>query len=199
MLLAEDHVWFLLDVTAERPRPPLPAGLTLMRPARSDLALLRQLTTVIPAVARERIDAGNDLWLVLDGDRMLLNMWVFRGSTPAIAAPHGRLRLPPETVCLEDVEAVAAARGRGIAPAAYAAVADSLATEGKRWVLNKTTVDNDSARRAVGKVGFQAVALMHFRRSGRRSRTTIEPLAGAGAAFFAERVAPELTCDPPVR
>jgi GNAT superfamily N-acetyltransferase len=192
-VLSEDHVWFVLDAGAERPRPRIAPGLTLMRPGSSDLPLLEQLTTVVPREARARIDAGNDLWLVLEDDRMLLNMWVFRGQTPAVAASGGLLPLPSDTVCLEDVEAVPAARGKGIAPAAYAAIADAVAAEGKRWIVNKTTVENKSAQRAVKKAGFEAVAQMHFRRRGRRSRTWLELFDGPGASFFAERVGPGLT------
>jgi GNAT superfamily N-acetyltransferase len=191
--LSEDHLWFVLDADAQRPRPPLAPGLTLIRPASSDLQLLEQLTTVVPRTARARIDAGNDLWLVLEGDRMLLNMWVFRDRTPTIAVPGGLLALPSDTVCLEDVEAVPAARGKGIAPAAYAAIADAMLAEGKRWIVNKTTVENESAQRAVQKAGFEAVAQMHFRRRGRRSRTWLELLDGPGASFFAECVGPGLT------
>jgi L-amino acid N-acyltransferase YncA len=191
--LSEDHRWFVLDVEAERPHPPMPAGLTLTRARSSDRSLLEQLTTVVAREARARIDAGNDLWLVLEGERMLVNMWVFRGHTPAIAAPGGTLALPADTVCLEDVEAVAAARGKGIAPAAYAAIADSLAVEGKRWIVNKTTPENDAARRAVEKAGFVEVAQMHFRRRGRRSRTWLELVDGPRSGFFAERIGPGLT------
>jgi L-amino acid N-acyltransferase YncA len=98
-------------------------------------------------------------------------------------------------VCLEDVEAVPAARGKGIAPAAYAAIADAVAAEGKRWIVNKTKVDNASAQRAAEKAGFEAVALMHFRRRGRRSRTWLEPCDGQRASFFAEHVGPGLVAD----
>lgn len=192
IVLSEDHVWFVLDAGAERPKPRLAPELTLMRPGSSDLPLLKQLTTVHPREARARIDAGNDLWLVLEGDRLLLNMWIFRGQTPAIAAPCGQLPLPSDTVCLEDVEAIPAARGKGIAPAAYAAIADAVSAEGKRWIVSKTTVDNASAQRATEKAGFEAVALMHFRRIGPRSRTWLEPFDGPRASFFAERVGPGL-------
>jgi GNAT superfamily N-acetyltransferase len=190
--LSEEHVWFVLDAGAERPEPRLAPELTLTRPGSSDLLLLEQLTTVVPRKARARIDAGNDLWLVLEGDRLLLNMWIFRGQTPAIAAPGGQLPLPSDTVCLEDVEAIPAARGKGIAPAAYAAIADAVAAEGKRWIVCKIIADNASAQRAVKKAGFEAVALMHFRRIGPRSRTWLEPLDSPLASLFAERVGPGL-------
>ena len=40
-----------------------------------------------------------------------------------LAAPGGRLRLPADTVVLEDSVTSAAARGRGIAPRAWNALA----------------------------------------------------------------------------
>jgi GNAT superfamily N-acetyltransferase len=190
--LSEDHFWFVLDPGAERPKPRLAPELTIECPGKADLRLLKQLTRVDPREAGARIDAGNDLWLVLEGDRLLFSAWIFRGQTPAIAAPGGQLPLPSDTVCLEDSEAAPAARGRGIAPAAWAAMADALAAEGKRWIVTKITVDNTSSQRAVEKAGFEAVALMHFRRTGLHSRTWLEPLDDRRSSLFVERLGPGL-------
>jgi GNAT superfamily N-acetyltransferase len=198
-VLFEDHVWFVLDTDAERPRPSLAPGLRLTRPTSVDLSLLEQSRSVVPRQARARLDAGNDLWLVLEGDRLLFSAWIFRGQTPTIAVPSGQLLLPSDTVCLEDSEAAPAARGRGIAPAAWAAIADAVAAEGKRWIITKVAVENTSSRRAVEKAGFEAVALMHVRRRGPRSRTSLEQIEGPRASFFAERVGPGLTAGPASR
>jgi GNAT superfamily N-acetyltransferase len=192
-VLFEDHVWFVLDTDAERPRPSLAPGLTLTRPASPDHSLLKQSASVAPREAAARIAAGNDLWLVLEGDCLLFSCWIFRDRTPVIAASDGQLRLPSDTVCQEDSETVPAARGAGIAPAAWAAIADAVAAEGKRWIITKVTVENTPSRRAVEKAGFEAVALMHFRRRGRRSRTWLEQIEGPRASYFAERVGPGLT------
>lgn len=192
---SEDHLWFVLDPAAERPRPRLAPELTLMRPGSTDLQLLEQLRTVVPREASARIDAGNDLWLVLEGDRLLFSAWIFRGQTPVIAASGGQMILPADTVCLEDSEAVPAARGRGIALAAWAAIADAVAAEGRRWIITKVTVENVSSRRAVEKAGFDAVALMHFRRRGPRLRTWLEPLDDPRAGDFVERLGPALRSD----
>ena len=186
--LSEDHVWYALDLAGERPKPRLAPELTLQCLQDPDMQLLGQLPSVVPLEAGARIDAGNDLWLVLEDDRLLFSCWVFRGQTPVIAASGGQLSLSADTVCLEDSVAAPAARGRGIAPATWAAIADTLAGEGKRWIITKIGVDNRSSRRAVEKVGFEPVALMHFRRMGPRSRTSIEPLDGPHASFFVERI-----------
>jgi L-amino acid N-acyltransferase YncA len=186
--LSESHLWYELDPAGTRPKPRLASELTLRRALEPDLQLLDQLLTIPAVEARARVDAGNDLWLVLAGDRPLFSCWIFRGQTPTIAVPGGQLALPADTVCLEDSVTVAAARGRGVAPAAWAAIADALAAEGKRQVITKVSVDNGPSRRAVEKAGFEAVALMHFRRMGPRSRTWVEVLDDARGSFFAERL-----------
>jgi RimJ/RimL family protein N-acetyltransferase len=190
--LREHHVWLMVDLQADRPKPRLAPELTLMRPGSSDLPLLGQLTTVMPREAATRIAAGNDLWVVLDEGRVLFSLWVFRERTPAIAAPGGLLTLPRDIVCIEDIEVVAAARGRGLAPAAYAAIFDAVSAEGADWVLIKVAADNAPSLRAAEKAGFQAVARMHFGRVGPRSRTSLEPFDGPLASLFAERVGPGL-------
>ncbi len=189
---SESHLWYVLDPSAERPRPPLSPELRLVRAKESDRQLLEQLPMLTLSTAAARIVAGNDLWLVLEGDGLLFGAWIFRGQTPAIAASGGHMILPDDTVCLEDSEAAPAARGRGIAPATWAAIADELAVEGKRWIITKITVENTSSRRAVEKVGFQAVALMRFKRRGPRSRTWLEPLDSPLASSFVERLGPGL-------
>src|ERR1019366_4030075 len=106
-----------------RPRRPLANGLVLRRGAYKDLALLGELATVDAEEGSARLTAGNDWWLVLDAGQPLFSCWIFHGLTPVAAAPGGKLALPDGTVCVEDSIAAAAARGRGIAPAALTAIA----------------------------------------------------------------------------
>ncbi len=181
-------MWYGLDPAGERPKPPLAPGLTLRRGNASDLPLLGGLDTVAPDEGLDRIRGGNDLWLVLEGDRLLFSCWIFRGQTPVIAAPGGLLPLPAGTVCQEDSVTATAARGRGIAPAAWAAIADALAEEGERRVIRKVEAANCASRRAGAKVGFKPVALMRFRRLGPMSRTTVEVLDGELGSFLAEHL-----------
>jgi GNAT superfamily N-acetyltransferase len=188
LLLSESHVWYELDPAGARPKPPLAQGLTLRRAREPDLPLLDQLDTISPVEARVRIDEGNDLWLVLEGGRPLFSCWIFRGRTPAIAAPGNQLPLRMDTVCLEDCVTAAAARGRGIAPAAWAAIANVLADEGQHHVITKVGVDNAPSRRAVEKAGFEPVALMQFRRRGPISRTSVKVLDAKRGGFFAGRL-----------
>lgn len=189
-MFSEDHIWFVLDPNAERPRPQLAPELTLRRPGKSDLQALEQLTAIDVREAGARIDAGNDLWVVVEDDHVLFNCWIFRGQTPTVAAPGGQLPLPSDIVCLEDSEATPAARGRGIAPAAWAAIADAMQAEQRRLIVTKVTVENTSSRRAVEKAGFEEVAVMRFRRRGPRSRTSLEQFDGPRSSLFVERVGP---------
>jgi len=191
--LSESHLWFVLDLQAERPRPPLAPELTLVRAKDSDRQLLEQLPTLAPSTAAARIAAGNGLWLVLDGDKLLFNIWAFRGHTPAIAAPGDQLPMPPDVVGFEYAESLPAARGRGIAPAAYAAIGDALAAEGTRWIITKIVPDNEIAQRSAEKVGFRAAAAMHFKRRGPWAHAWLEPLDdGPLAISFVEQLGPGL-------
>ena len=85
---SEDHIWFALDPSAERPRPQLAPELTLKRPGKSDLQLLEQLTAIDVREAGARIDAGNDLWSVLEDDRLMFNCWIILMAS----ARFGKLR-----------------------------------------------------------------------------------------------------------
>jgi hypothetical protein len=193
VVFTESHMWFELDPAGERPRPPLPSGLSLRRGTESDLPLLAQMDTVSPAEGLDRIRDGNDLWLALEGEDPLFSCWIFRGDTPAIAAPGGRLPLPDGVVCQEDSVTAMAARGRGIAPAAWAAIADALAAEGQRRLIRKVEVANAPSRRAGEKVGFRPIALMHFRRRGPLKRTSVEAFDTELGALLAERLETQAT------
>jgi GNAT superfamily N-acetyltransferase len=172
----ERHVWLALDPAGDRPRPSLPHGLILRRGRESDLNLLSELETAAPLEARERIRTGNELWLVMDGDRPVFSCWIFHSRTPTVAARGGWLSLPAGTVCQEDSMTAPSARGRGVAPAAWAAIADAAAANGQHRVIRKTEVQNARSRRAGDKVGYKPFALMRYRRLGPVWRTSIRVL-----------------------
>jgi hypothetical protein len=181
--LSETHVWYELDLTSPRPRPVLETGLTLRKGGEDDVAVMRRME-IGEASARKWLRAANDWWIVLDEDVPLFSCWIFRTQTPVVAAPAGQLKLPPGRICLEDSVTSAAARGRGIAPAAWALIADALAEEGQTQLITKVGVENAASRRAVAKAGFEEVALMHFVRTGPREKTKIEVLDPLRGEFF---------------
>ncbi len=190
VFLWEHHLWYAMDLAAIRPRRELAAGLALRRGGESDLDLLERLATVSGDGARRRLARRNALWLVLDGEQPLFACWIFSGETPAIAAPGGEMSLGDGTVCLEDSVTAAAARGRGVAPGAWTSIADGLARDGVRQLITKVAMQNIASRRAVEKVGFRPVALMHFLRLGPWERTQVDVLELDRGAEIAARLKP---------
>jgi GNAT superfamily N-acetyltransferase len=197
VVLTETHIWYELDLMSERPRRALQSGLSLRRGQVPDLSMLAELKTVSPGAARARLEGGNDLWLVLDGDQLLFSCWIFRSRAPVAAATGGEIELADAMVCLEDSVTTPAARGRGIGPAAAAAVADRLADEGQRRMVTKVTVDNLASRKAAVKMGFEPVAVMHFKRRGPLRRTTVRALDEQRGRYFVETLDPTTLERPP--
>lgn len=153
----------------------------------------RELATQMPGgPTREEIDefhaVGGELWVVLDEGRPAFTCWIFPRVTPAIAARGGWLELPPDTVCLENSATSPQYRGRGVAPGAWAGIADALADRGVASMITKVTVDNVPSRKAVTKAGFDEIALMRLVRVGGRTRVTMKPLGSGMSSLLAERL-----------
>ena len=179
----EEHVWYQLDVNAERPRREFVEGVKLIRAGAHDAHRVVELGQV-EAEARERLAAGNDLWLAVDDEgRALFACWTFRSETPVFAAPHGQLALPPGTVCLEDSVASPLARGKGIAPASWTAIADKLSEEGFDVMITKVTTDNAPSRKAVQKSGFREIGVMSLTRIGPRQQVALLSTGGVADAI----------------
>ena len=172
LYLRETHVWYELPLTGERPRRELPPEVTLKKASPDELPLVEQLGQS-GDYAADRVEADNDCWLVVEDEKPLFCCWIFRSRTPVAGTTGGRLELPPGVVCLEDSVAAPAARGRGIAPGAWTAIADSLAAEGYRSMITKVGVENAPSRKAVGKSGFVEIAEMSFKRTGLSSRLSV--------------------------
>ena len=135
---------------------------------------------------RDRRAAGNDLWLAEDEGGPLFRCWIYRRRAPVLAAPGGWLEIPAETVVLEDSATTPRARGRGIAPGAWTAIADSLRDEGLTHMITKVGVENEASRRAVVKAGFREIGVMRLVKAGPRKRTTVaQPAPGLGADLAA--------------
>jgi len=187
-VVREEHVWYAIDLRNRRPEERLPDGLTLHRGEEADLALLDELDTIPLEERLARIRSGHSLWLVLEGSKALFSCWIFRDSTPAIAAPGGWLSLPAGTVCQEDSVTAPAARGRGIAPRAWAAIADELAAEGELQLIRKVGAENAPSHRAGEKAGFEPIARMSFTKLGPTSRTSVEVLDQGRGGVLADRL-----------
>jgi len=185
LYLVEEHVWYQLDVAGERPRRELPDDVRLIRAGDEQLSGAVEMGQMLEEV-RDRRAAGNDLWLAEDEGGPLFRCWIYRRRAPVLAAPGGWLEIPAETVVLEDSATTSRARGRGIAPGAWTAIADSLRDEGLTYMITKVGVENEASRRAVVKAGFREIGIMRLVKAGPRKRTTVDqPAPGLGADLAA--------------
>ena len=181
--LREEHVWYQLDVHGERPRRPLADGVRLVRAGEEDAARVEEVGQ-IEAVAHARLASGNDLWLAIDQEgRLLFACWTFRSEAPVLAARDGRLQLPAGTACLEDSVTSPLARGKGIAPASWAGIADRLSEEGYEAMITKVTTENAPSRRAVEKAGFREIAVMRLTRIGPHRQVGLACMGGVAQAL----------------
>jgi RimJ/RimL family protein N-acetyltransferase len=173
--LREEHTWWQLDLDEERPRFELAEGLRFVRATPDDVGAVAAFGHD-PAEALRRLEAGNDLWVVLDGDEPLFACYTFRQSTPVMAASGGTLALPDGAACVEDSIATPAARGRGIGPACWTRVWDKLQEEGFRFIVTKIETTNKSSNRAAEKSGFRPIAVMEHERVVMRRHTAVKPV-----------------------
>lgn len=178
--LREAHIWYALNLLGSHPSLALPEGFRLFRAEPVNLPLLAQLPTVGPHEGSRRLQAGADLWLVVEGPAVAFSCWTFHHRLPAIAARHGSIELPPHTVGLEDSVTGSAYRGRGLAPAAWSMVAAIVADDGIETMVTKIEENNLPCRRAIEKAGFRAVASMDLERIGGVSRIALRPYEGQG-------------------
>ncbi len=162
----ERHVWYAAATSAIRAERPLATGLDLQRAGPAHLDVLSESNLCGRSEAARFLEAGADLWIVWEGERAAFCCWIFRGRMPVIAARGGWKGLPPDTVCLEASVTGENYRGRGIAPAAWSLIAQSLKEEGVRTIMTKVEVDNVASRRAVLKAGFREVAIMDYLQVG---------------------------------
>jgi len=173
--LRERHIWYRLDMASGRPRPPLPPRFDLRPASTHELELLRPLETLGLQEARRRLAGGAQLWLLREAGEAAFACWIFRGRTPVLAARGGWMPLPSGIACLEDSVTAVRCRGRGLAPAVWARVADSLAEQGFTALITKVAESNLPSRRAVEKAGFEAVARMDLVHVGPVTHVVIQP------------------------
>jgi RimJ/RimL family protein N-acetyltransferase len=179
----ESHVWYDLCMDAPPSRPQLQDGLKVTRGDHGDVQLLAGLPTLVSLVeAERRLAAGAQLWLVKDAGRAAFACWIFTDFAPIVAAPGGRMRLPPGTAMLEDSATGEGYRGRGIAPAAWVLIAEELERRGYARMLTKVEVENAPSRRAVAKAGFAEAAIVRLRRVATRKQVRVQELGSPDLA-----------------
>jgi L-amino acid N-acyltransferase YncA len=186
--LREHHVWYWLNVEPSPPPIALPLGAELVEGDVSSLTLLAPHETVSPREAARRLARGNKLWLIRDADhRVIFACWTMEERLPAIAGRGGWVSLPAGTAAIEDPLTVTAWRGRGLASAAFLAIAARMRASGLRSLACKVEQDNRGCRRALERAGFQEVASMHLERIGGRSHVAVD-VRDAVASFLAAQL-----------
>jgi ribosomal protein S18 acetylase RimI-like enzyme len=160
VFMREAHHWYELELAGERPRREMPEGLRLVEATEAELPLLDLLPAGKFEPGRVGLGERSSLWLVLDGEKPAFACWTFYGSLPVHSGRRGTLELPESTIGLENSVTSPDFRGRGIAPAAWTAIADELQRRGVRTMLTKVGEQNIPSRKAVEKAGFQDVAVM---------------------------------------
>ena len=158
----ERHIWYVATPSAIKTGERLSTELKLQRAGPEHLDMLAQSNLCGRSSAAGFLAAGADLWVVRETERAAFCCWIFRTRTPTVAARGGWKTLPPDTVCLEASMTGSNYRGRGIAPIAWASIAQGLQQEGVRTIITKVEIDNIPSRRAVLKAGFHEAALMDF-------------------------------------
>lgn len=185
--LREEHVWFERDLRQAGPGLELQRGLQLVRARPDEVGVVTAFGQDVEQ-ARTRLEAGNDIWLVVDGGEPLFLCYTFRTAAPVIAAADGTLELPVGSACLEDAVTVPEARGRGIASAAWSTIGDELGKAGVSTLVAKVETDNAASRRVAEKAGFSPVAVMQHERTGVRRHTDVRSLGGRLGEELAARL-----------
>ena len=171
----ERHVWYAGAPEAVKARS-LPKGLVLYRSGWADLDLLSKSNLCGWTAGEKFLAEGGDLWIVREGERAAFCCWIFRERMPTVVARCGWTVLPSKTVCLEEPMTDVDYRGRGIAPAAWFLIAQSLIEEDIRTIIIKVKEHNMPMRRAVLRAGLHEVALMDYLHVVGLSRVRVVPL-----------------------
>ncbi|MGH8161997.1 MAG: GNAT family N-acetyltransferase [Gammaproteobacteria bacterium] len=180
------QLWYALDISGPSTASFAPSsGIEVLRcDSDSVAAVPRSIRTGALRSLRRLMHGEAQLWIARTGETAMASVWVFRGRTPAVAAPGGWLSLPPGHACLQDAVTAAQCRGRGIAPDLWVRVAGKLASEGVETVLLQIDERNRPAIRAAEKAGFRPLATMEWERGWLRSRVRLSGRNGMKAPGF---------------
>jgi hypothetical protein len=184
------HVWYLLDLQAERPNPAIPPGYVVeeILPGATTTALLRVLGPNAEAEARTRFARGGRLFIARAGEELAFACWVFR-AIPTLAARNGWYPVRADARGLEYSITVEAHRGHGLAPAVWSQLSDLLAAEGVTGLLTKVGSGNEASRKAVAKSGFVEIAHVTVSRPRGRIRVDVDHASGPDGARLEQELA----------
>lgn len=149
------YEWRRLSLPDALREMPLGDDVELRRCGHQDLNLYSQLATADNLTAAPAwLDDGDELYLVVSGERVAFACWIFPERMPMGEARGGWLHPPPGAVLLEHSVTSPDFRGRGMAPGAWSAVTTQLRDRGVETVMTKIESDNVAVDRALAKVGF---------------------------------------------
>lgn len=175
---SDQYLWYQLDLRAGgAAQRELGPGLILRKGTSADVELLAQLprdpevTRMSQGLLSERLASGAQLWLVVEEDRIAFSCWNFFGRAPLSSMASGEMVLPDDVILLEDSISSPDFRGRGVAPAAWSAIADHHRGGSHRTMVTKVRAENEAVRRALVKAGFAEAARMQ--RTVRRGRMRV--------------------------
>lgn len=160
------HLWYVLDLTQERPPAPLAPGMTWHRSGESDLPDLERLSDMAARTAHQRLYRGMQLWLMRDGDVPVFACWIHHGRRPLFAGRVGWLALPPGVAAVEESVTAPDYRGRRIAPMAWSLLRSELKAQGDELMVTTVESDNVPVQRALVYAGFVCVGAHRLRRLG---------------------------------
>ncbi|HEY5260808.1 MAG TPA: GNAT family N-acetyltransferase [Solirubrobacteraceae bacterium] len=129
-------------------------------------------------------DRGGELCIADTAEDVVAAIWIFRTQMPL----YPWLELPDGVAAIEHAVIADRLRGHGHMPAVADAIAERLRLEGFHTIVLKIVDINQSSLRAVSKIGFRPVALMHQVRIAGTRRTIVEPATGIGR-YLAKRLA----------
>jgi L-amino acid N-acyltransferase YncA len=184
------HIWYLLDLEAERPRPELPPGYEVeeLRADSAELALLEVLGPNARADARARFETKGRLFVACTNGELAFTCWVF-AAIPTLAARSGWYRVREDARGLEYSITVEAHRGRGLAPAVWSQLSDLLEVEGVTGLLTKVGLTTEATRNAVANSGFVEIAHVTVRRRRGRIRVGVDLTTGPDGARLEHELA----------
>jgi ribosomal protein S18 acetylase RimI-like enzyme len=160
-IASSDELFFLVrDAGGESPAAP---GLEMRLAGPSDAPrYARDIGTDSARTFVRRLAVASGCYIVLEGDHIVHATWIGRG--PVWTRELDRcVEPPPADAYVYESFTIESARGRGLYPMALRAICAHLGSDAARvWVGVESS--NLASLRAVTKAGFEAAAVVAYRR-----------------------------------
>lgn len=182
----EQHHWWELDLTTDRPGRALDDAFTLRELPPGEIHRTADLPMINYAAATERYAAGATFWAAMAGEQAAFGVWVFPERLQVTAARGGWVRLPTGVIGLEDGATATEFRRSNVALGALAGIADHFRAAGAHAMVAKTAVDNRPVFMLLTRAGYTRVASMTATFAGPLRRIEVtEPTTPTAQALAA--------------